>query len=60
MQLSVADVVEVPPFAKKDVILFASLCSKEENQDAIDLAILNESQKFELTSTLSSFTVQLD
>jgi H+-transporting ATPase len=58
-QLSVADVVESPPFEKNDVILYAALCSKEENQDAIDNAILNEAQRLDLSSILTSYTVSL-
>jgi H+-transporting ATPase len=56
-KLSVADLAEAPPYSKKDVILYATLCSKRENNDAIDLAVLNEVDKYDLSSTVASYNV---
>lgn len=39
-QLTVVDIFSSPPNTDNDVIMIASLCSKEANADAIDLAIL--------------------
>jgi H+-transporting ATPase len=56
-ELSVADVVAFEGFSNNQVLLFASLASNADNQDAIDNAILDRSKGIpEIKEMLKNFT----
>jgi H+-transporting ATPase len=40
-KLSITEPISFPPFQKEDVVLFASLASREETKDVIDLTIIH-------------------
>lgn len=63
-KLSVAEIIEATSLSKKskkyqktDVLIYAALCSKKENNDPLDLAILNELNKLNLTSAVEVYNV---
>lgn len=56
--ITVAEVVPLDGFSKKDVLLFGALASNEENSDLIDIAVMKKSKEEEVESgsyKLSSF-----
>ncbi|MEJ2054884.1 MAG: plasma-membrane proton-efflux P-type ATPase [Calditrichaceae bacterium] len=46
-KLTVGETINTPDFSNEDVLMYASLASKAENNDAIDNAILSKAQTFE-------------
>ena len=46
-ELTIGKVIPFSNFTEKDVLKYASLASKEENQDPIDCAIINELRKYD-------------
>lgn len=58
-KLTLADVVTSPGFTQDEVLLYASLSSREEDNDPIDTAIISETRDEKgLGDRLSSFQVQ--
>jgi len=57
-QLVCGDIIPMNGFTKEDVILYASLASREEDADAIDMAILNEAKKLGLIERLKKYKVK--
>ncbi len=57
-ELTIAEVVPYGDFTENDVLLYASLASREEDQDAIDTAIINKAKSVQgLTNQLATYTV---
>ena len=54
-RMEVGDIVPLDGFKKEDVILYASLASKEENKDPIDDAVLRVAEKLGLKQLLEKF-----
>ncbi|ADC69535.1 plasma-membrane proton-efflux P-type ATPase [Methanocaldococcus sp. FS406-22] len=57
-QLVCGDIIALNNFSKEDVILFAALASREEDADAIDMAILNEAKKLGLTEKIKNYNIK--
>ncbi|WP_423792984.1 plasma-membrane proton-efflux P-type ATPase [Methanocaldococcus indicus] len=57
-QLVCGDIVALNNFTKEDVILYAALASKEEDNDAIDLAIINEAKKLNLIDKIKKYKIK--
>jgi H+-transporting ATPase len=58
-ELTIADVVPFDNFTKNQVLLFASLASNAEDQDAIDSAILEKSSGIsEIQDSLTNYTIE--
>lgn len=57
-QLTISDVIPMEGFSANDVLIYASLSSREEDKDPIDMAILNKSKTVSsLQDKLNSFKV---
>ncbi|NIA03735.1 MAG: HAD-IC family P-type ATPase [Nitrospiraceae bacterium] len=54
-QLEVSDYIVKKPFDKKDVLVYASLASKEENKDTIDLSIIKKATEEKLTTKIKQY-----
>lgn len=57
-QLVCGEIITLNNFTKEDVILFASLASREEDSDAIDTAILNEAKKLGLIEKIKKYKIK--
>ena len=57
-QLVCGDIIALNNFSKEDVVLFAALASREEDADAIDMAILNEAKKLGLTEKIKNYKIK--
>ncbi|XRO77198.1 plasma-membrane proton-efflux P-type ATPase [Methanocaldococcus sp. 10A] len=57
-QLVCGDIIALNNFSKEDVILFAALASREEDADAIDMAILNEAKKLGLAEKIKKYKIK--
>ena len=57
-QLVCGDIIALNNFSKEDVVLFAVLASREEDADAIDMAILNEAKKLGLTEKIKNYKIK--
>ncbi|ACV24401.1 plasma-membrane proton-efflux P-type ATPase [Methanocaldococcus fervens] len=57
-QLVCGDIVALNNFSKEDVVLFAALASREEDADAIDMAILNEAKKLNLIEKIKKYKIK--
>ena len=57
-QLVCGDIIALNNFSKEDVVLFAVLASREEDADAIDMAILNEAKKLGLIEKIKNYKIK--
>ncbi|MEO2117642.1 MAG: plasma-membrane proton-efflux P-type ATPase [Methanocaldococcus sp.] len=57
-QLVCGEIIALNGFSKEDVVLFAALASREEDADAIDMAILNEAKKLGLTERIKNYKIK--
>jgi len=56
-ELTLAQVKPFAGFTDNDVLLFATLASREENQDSIDNAIINKAKTLKVFDTIGSYKV---
>ncbi|NOY61331.1 MAG: plasma-membrane proton-efflux P-type ATPase [Calditrichaeota bacterium] len=57
-ELTLAQVKPFAGFTDNDVLLFATLASKEENQDPIDNAIINKTKTLKVFDTIGAYKVK--
>jgi len=57
-QLVCGDIIALNNFSKEDVVLFAVLASREEDADAIDMAIINEAKKLGLIEKIKNYKIK--
>ncbi len=57
-QLVCGEIIALNNFTKEDVVLFAALASREEDADAIDMAILNEAKKLGLIDKIKTYKIK--
>ncbi|HII59985.1 TPA: plasma-membrane proton-efflux P-type ATPase [Methanocaldococcus jannaschii] len=57
-QLVCGEIIALNGFSKEDVVLFAALASREEDADAIDMAILNEAKKLGLMEKIKNYKIK--
>ena len=58
-ELTLADVIALEGFSSDDVLIFASLASREEDKDPIDTAIIDKTKSFKsLSEKLDSYKVK--
>lgn len=57
-ELKVSDPIPKKPYTIKDVLIYASLASKKENEDQIDLSILDSLKDNKLEGSLSKYDQQ--
>ncbi|MFU8653850.1 plasma-membrane proton-efflux P-type ATPase [Methanotorris formicicus] len=57
-QLVCGEIITLNDFSKEDVVLFATLASREEDADAIDMAILNEAEKLNLIEKIKNYKIK--
>ncbi len=54
-KMTVGDIIPLNGFKREDVIFYAALSSKEEDQDPIDVAVLDKASELGLKERLSTF-----
>lgn len=56
-QLTIGQVIPFDDFKESDILMYASLASREEDQDPIDLAILTKSKELQTNNLFKSFNI---